>query len=246
MRSGFRAVRCVLQAALSRGLLASVLIPLTTSGLVAGNLYRMTDERGNVVYTDQLPPEQVKKGYGVLDREGRETQQILRAPTAEERAEAARRLEAQAKAERELEEQMRRESLLLQLYGSEEAVNSALDASLQPSESKRKLLELSLSSTKKRIELLRAEEAQGKSHTNELVLARKQLTADEIALQNVDKERDAVIEHYAQVLQSWKSARTRWNLLYPKVQPSGTPPAVDPLLSPPPSPRPQTGEKGKD
>jgi hypothetical protein len=248
MRSGAEAKCHVLQFALLRGLSASVLMVWMTGTLVAGELYRLTDEHGKVIYTDQLPPTQSKKGYGVLDAQGREKGIVPREPTAEERAEAVRQKEAQDKVERELEEQTRRDNLLLQLYGSEEAIESALEASLQISESKRKLLEMNMSGTQKNIELLKEKEALGKSHTKELVLAKKQLIKDEITLQAVDIERDAVIEHYSRILQSWKLAKTRRDLLYPKAQPSGVSPASDAflLLSPRSAPRPQTGGNGKN
>lgn len=221
-----------------------VLVLCFAPSLNAADLYRMTDEHGKVIYTDQLPPTQSKKGYGVLDARGREKGVVPREPTAEERAEAALRKEVQAKVERELEEQTRRENLLLQLYGSEEAIESAREASLQSSESKRNLLEMNISTTQKNIDLLKEKEALGKSHTKELVLARRQLIKDEITLQAVDIERNAVIEHYDRILQSWKLAKMRRDLLYPKAQPSGVSPASDGflLLSPGSVSRPQTGE----
>ncbi|HES76562.1 MAG TPA: DUF4124 domain-containing protein [bacterium] len=208
-------------------------------GLNAADLYRLTDEHGKVIYTDQIPPSQAKKGYGVLDSQGREKGQVAPELSAEARAEQERERAAQEAAQRAAEEQMRRENLLLQLYGSEDAIKQARESMLQTTESKRRIHEMNASSLRKRIEFLLEQAAQGKPQSKELVSLKKDLAVEEVAISRVDAEKDAINTHFDKIQAKWRIAKARHEGLYPKIAPSA--PVTDTflLLSPtfqPPEP----------
>lgn len=83
---------------------ALLLVLLLAAGSLAAEVYRYTDSRGGVVLDRQgVPPEQVAKGYAVLDEQGRVIREVPPAPSAEE---LRRRAEAQRQAA--ADEQLRR------------------------------------------------------------------------------------------------------------------------------------------
>ena len=83
---------------------ALLLVLLLAAGSLAAEVYRYTDSRGGVVLDRQgVPPEQVAKGYAVLDEQGRVIREVPPAPSAEElrrRAAAQRQAEADAQLRR--------------------------------------------------------------------------------------------------------------------------------------------------
>jgi hypothetical protein len=206
--------------------------------LHAADLYRMTDEHGKVIYTDQVPPSQAKKGYGVLDSQGREKNLVAPEVSAEVRAEQERQRAAQEAAKRVADEQMRRESLLLQLYGSEDAIKEARESMLQTTEGKRKFHEMNASSIQARIEFLLEQAAQGKPQSKELLELKKSLAAERVAIQQVDAEKEAVNAHFDKLQARWRIAKARHESLNPKIAPSVPVSDTFLLLSPtPPSPK---------
>ncbi len=197
-------------------------------GLHAGEMYRIVDEKGNVVYTDKLPPSQTQKGYGVIDKQGRPSGQVAPAMTEEERAELARKKAEQEALQRAQEERLRKEDLLLQLYGSEEAIENARSSMLETTEGKRRIFELNISTLKKRNDELLKLAASGKPQTHELLRLKKELAEAELAMKKVDEEKAAVNEHFDLLKASWRIAKARRDALNPKVAP--TAPQTDNFL----------------
>jgi len=82
-------------------------------------LYRWTDDKGEVHYTDQLPPEAAKSQRDELNKEGRAVERVERAKTPEERvvfeAEQARLAEEQ----RQADETAKMDGVLTMSYPSE-------------------------------------------------------------------------------------------------------------------------------
>ena len=211
-----------------------MLLCASAPSLHAGDLYRLTDERGNVIYTDKVPPAQAKKGYGVLDSQGREKIQVAPEVSAEARAEMARQraeLEAVKRAEAE---RTRREELLLQLYGSEDAIKSAREAMLQTTEGKRRIHEMNASTMRKRIEALLELAAQGKPRSQEILDLKKSLASEELAMQRVDAEKETINAHFDRITAQWRIAKARHEGLYPKVAPVA--PTTDTFLLLTPTP----------
>ena len=79
---------------------------------VAANMYRYTDENGQVVISSTIPQEATKRGYDILSNNGRVVETIPPAPTEEEIA--AR--EAEKQRQKELAEQREKDRALLKRF----------------------------------------------------------------------------------------------------------------------------------
>lgn len=79
---------------------------------VAANMYRYTDENGQVVISSTIPQEATKRGYDILSSNGRVIETIPPAPTEEEIA--AR--EAEKQRQKELAEQREKDRALLKRF----------------------------------------------------------------------------------------------------------------------------------
>ena len=56
----------------------------TATGALAAGMYKWTDEKGIVHYSDQMPSDAVNKGTTVLDKQGRAVKKIEPAPTGDQ------------------------------------------------------------------------------------------------------------------------------------------------------------------
>ena len=117
--------------------LASVALPGTAAGM-----YKWTDDKGVVHYSDQMPPEEVNKGTVLLDRQGRQVKKIEPAPTAAELKAKADEEELQKASARVREAKARKDLALLHSYSSEEEIDiarnravSAIDGQIKSAES---------------------------------------------------------------------------------------------------------------
>lgn len=79
---------------------------------VAANMYRYTDENGQIVISSTIPQEATKRGYDILSNNGRVIETIPPAPTEEEIA--AR--EAEKQRQKELAEQREKDRSLLKRF----------------------------------------------------------------------------------------------------------------------------------
>ncbi|MEE3169763.1 MAG: DUF4124 domain-containing protein [Pseudomonadota bacterium] len=96
-----------------RSLKATVLaLALGLSAQAAANMYRYTDENGQVVISNTIPQEATKRGYDILGNNGRVIETIPPAPTEEEIA--AR--EAEKQRQKALAEQREQDRLLLKRF----------------------------------------------------------------------------------------------------------------------------------
>ncbi|MDI9246546.1 DUF4124 domain-containing protein [Marinobacter sp. CHS3-4] len=85
-------------------LTVSAVALLLLSSVAQANLYRYTDESGQVVISNTIPQEASKRGYDILNSQGRVIETVDPAPTAEEIA-------AREARERRQEEEARRREL---------------------------------------------------------------------------------------------------------------------------------------
>jgi hypothetical protein len=116
--------------------LASVALP----GAAAG-MYKWTDDKGVVHYSDQMPPEEVNKGTVLLDKQGRQFKKIEPAPTAAELKAKAEDEELQKANTRVKEAKARKDLALLQSYSNEQEIDiarnraiSAIDGQIKSAE----------------------------------------------------------------------------------------------------------------
>jgi len=105
-------------------LLAGIMLCGIAAGAHAG-LYKWTDERGIVHYSDKLPPDAVNRASIQLNREGIAVKETGQAPTAAEQE--ARRAQEQQKRERDHERLVaeRRDRALLDSYTDENEIDLA-------------------------------------------------------------------------------------------------------------------------
>ncbi len=82
-------------------------------------LYRWTDDKGEVHYTDQLPPEAAKLQRDELNKEGRAVDRVERAKTPEERAVFEAEQARLAEEQRLVDETAKMDSVLTMSYPSE-------------------------------------------------------------------------------------------------------------------------------
>tara|TARA_Y100001001_G_scaffold153584_1_gene167354 strand:- start:1538 stop:2191 length:654 start_codon:yes stop_codon:yes gene_type:complete len=87
-------------------------LALAFSAQVAANMYRYTDENGQIVISSTIPQEATKRGYDILSNNGRVIETIPPAPTEEEIA--AR--EAEKQRQKELAEQREKDRALLKRF----------------------------------------------------------------------------------------------------------------------------------
>ncbi len=91
----------------------------------AAGMYKWTDDKGVVHYSDQMPPEAVNKGTVVFDKQGRPIKKIEAAPTAEELKAKEAEDEHQKAIARVRDEQTRKDMALLQSYTSGDEIDFA-------------------------------------------------------------------------------------------------------------------------
>ncbi|WP_349343875.1 DUF4124 domain-containing protein [Marinobacter sp. MMG032] len=87
-------------------------LALGFSAQVAANMYRYTDENGQIVISSTIPQEATKRGYDILSNNGRVIETIPPAPTEEEIA--AR--EAEKQRQKEIAEQREKDRALLKRF----------------------------------------------------------------------------------------------------------------------------------
>ena len=139
--------------------LLSVLLALAVQASSAAGLYKWTDERGIVHYSDKIPPEAVDKGTVMLDKQGREVKKIEPAPTPAQ----LKAKEAEAEREKALtkakEERTRRDLALLQSYTSVDEIDFARNRALSAIEAQLKSAETYNADLKKRLADLEKQKA---------------------------------------------------------------------------------------
>jgi uncharacterized protein DUF4124 len=104
---------------------ACALSTLIAPGALAAGMYKWTDDKGIVHYSDQMPPDAVNKGTTVFDKQGRPVKKIEAAPTAEELKAKELEEERIKSTTRQRDEQIRKDMALLQSYTSEDEIEFA-------------------------------------------------------------------------------------------------------------------------
>lgn len=113
-----------------RSLLATALAVAMTSPAAAQKLYKWVDADGNVFYSDQVPPDQVKRGREELNTQGVVVDRVERAKTPAELAEQAKALAEQQAAEEAEERRLREQRRMRSQYASEEDIIAMRDQRL--------------------------------------------------------------------------------------------------------------------
>jgi len=102
-------------------------LALGLSAQATANMYRFTDENGQVVISSTIPQEATKRGYDILSNNGRMIETIPPAPTEEEIA--AR--EAEEQRQKELAEQREKDRELLKRFSHPDQAVKAMHRKIQ-------------------------------------------------------------------------------------------------------------------
>ncbi|MEW6444581.1 MAG: hypothetical protein ACOZAQ_10865 [Pseudomonadota bacterium] len=177
--------------------MAGALALSVSMGLGAADVYRL---EGGSLYTDRLPPDRVKEGYTVLDKDGREIRRMPPALTPEELEAEKRRVLERREQQRLDQQQQQRDSALLKLYASEEAIVTARDSRLGGLDSQRAVMVSQMSTVRQRLELLERQDPS----SAEIPVLRQRLAANEETVRLLLKERQSENERYNADLERWR------------------------------------------
>lgn len=177
---------------------------LLAPAALAANLYRYTNDQGNTVVDDHVPPEHVKKGYEILSAKGVVVGVVPRELTPEERqqADSEQRQAARAKAE---EQRLREwdESLLLR-YSTTEDIEAARERALMELRIRVSILKGNKRSLKQQIENYQTQAAEMERLGHKVDAKRLQaiddlqgeVVATDRAIADREREIDAVSSTY--------------------------------------------------
>jgi len=146
-----------------RLLFAALALPLLFSAVAvqaSGTFYRYTNDIGNTVVDDHVPPEHVKKGYEVLNSKGVVIKVVPRELTEEEQkvADADKLREERARAE---EERLRAwDETLLMRYSTIEDIEAARERALSDLKIRVSILKSNKRSLKQQVENYQAQAAE--------------------------------------------------------------------------------------
>jgi hypothetical protein len=103
---------------LRKPVLLTLLITVTPTSFAA-DLFRWVDKKGNVHYTDRVPPEYVQNGYRVINQQGLTITTI-----------SAKKDEPDQKVSAEARAQLERDRRLLTIYSNADEINTTRDRKL--------------------------------------------------------------------------------------------------------------------
>lgn len=133
---------------LAAGLLAPPTVMAQSSDeereLPPGAVYRYETADGGIELTNRLPPEAVKRGYEILDRQGRVIEKVAPAMTEEERE----KLKEQEQRKRAAARQKKEDEKLLRLYAGPSDAERARDRQIDA-------LQVNISYTRNNIDQLK-------------------------------------------------------------------------------------------
>ena len=107
----------------------------------AAGMYKWTDDKGIVHYSDQMPQDAVNKGATVFDKQGRPLKKIDAAPTQEEMRAKEAEEERMKSSNRLTQERARKDQALLQSYTSEQEIDFARNRAISTVDSQLKSAE---------------------------------------------------------------------------------------------------------
>ena len=188
----------------------AALAMLATSGPARAALYKWTDEKGVVHYTDTLPPEAVDKARVELNKQGVEVKKTDKALTPEQRRAMEQDVQKQKELARQQEEVARRDRALLSTYTSEAEIDLARKRSLQTIDNVvQSTIAYSDQLTKRKAELeAKKEEMKGKPivavFDRELESIDSELVRQAELIEQKKRETEIVVAKYDADKQRWR------------------------------------------
>lgn len=146
-----------IRSSITAMVLAVVLLGLPT-GADAAKLFKWIDDDGNIRYSDQIPPEQIKKGLEVLNAQGIVVERTEAAQSPEELAaarKAQQELEAKLAVEKKIKKiQDQQDRVLLLTFSSVQEMARVKDDRLDVLESVIQLIKKSIDATTEKLSSL--------------------------------------------------------------------------------------------
>ena len=193
-------------------------VSLVVLGLVvalpvsAGKLYKWVDEKGNVHYSDRVPPEAAKLAREEKNQDGVTVKEVARAKTQEElAAEAAQRVKDE-EARKIAEAQAQADRALMLSYTTEDDLLRAREQELGVIEANMATAKLTIASQEKNLSDLLAHAADFERNkkpvpqavTDSIAHVRAQIEAQQKTLKEREGSKDTVHNEYEAKLLRWR------------------------------------------
>ncbi len=199
-----------------RIILAMMLFMVTTMAS-AQTVYRWIDDTGEVHYGHSIPPEQARRGYEILGRDGIVRERIEPALTPEQLAERREQRRAQDAEAARQRTQETHDRILLTIHTSEQSIVSSMEMELVTINSQRASIRIALDQVEHRFERLleRAAEHSDDGHAvpvslqNSLDEVRAELRRLRSDLAGLDDREELVRERYENDLQRFRELMGR-------------------------------------
>lgn len=186
-----------------------------TGSKPSGKLYRWVDEKGQVHYSDKIPPEYAGQQRDVLNNQGVKKQTIEGAKTPEQLAEEARQAKLQEEEKQRAEEQARRDRILLSTYTTEDEITmardgkvAALDTYIKVTNSRVDKLKAQLDALRKRAEQTDASTPAGAKLQKDIAHTEQQIRENEGYVEAKHREQDELRARFEQDLQRYRELKT--------------------------------------
>lgn len=190
-------------------LVSALIVALPTS---AGKLYKWVDEKGNVHYSDRVPPEAAKLAREEKNQDGVTVKEVARAKTQEElAAEAAQRVKDE-EARKIAEAQAQADRALTLSYTSEDDLVRAREQELGVIEANMATAKLTIASQEKNLSELLAHAADFERNkkpvpqavTDSIAHVRAQIEAQQKTLKEREASKQSVRDEYEAKLLRWR------------------------------------------
>lgn len=203
-----RAARRGILSALAAHLFASVAFAADSGS----KLYRWVDDQGNVHYTDQVPPSQVKQGHTSLSEDGLRTNVVPPVLTGEALKQAEEEQARKAEEKRQQEAERAADLKLLQRYRTVEELVLARDGRIAGIEAsiqvKRDLVRRELDQLEKtqteRQKAIRAGKPVSDKLDKDIEQFQRKIREGYLSIIDLESEKDAVRSEFAATIQRFK------------------------------------------
>jgi len=182
------------------------------SPAMAGKLYKWVDDKGNVHYSDQVPPDAARLAHKELNDRGVTVKQVARAKTAEELAAEAAQALVEAELRKVAEAQAQADRALMLSYSTEDDLFRTRDQELGVIDANMATAKLTMASQEKNLSDLlahaagfeRNKEAIPKPVADSIAAVRAQIDAQKKSLTEREASKEAVRKDYEAKLLRWR------------------------------------------
>lgn len=192
--------------------LATLLLCGLSAPALAGKLYKWVDEKGNVHYSDKVPPDAAKLARKEMNDRGVVVKQVARAKTDEELAAEAAQAAREAEEQKVAEAKAQADRALMLSYNSEADLDRALEQELAGIDGSVATAKLTLASQEKNLaDLLahaadfeRGKQAVPQNVQDSIASVRKQIEGQQAMLLQREKEKETVRLAYEDKRKRWR------------------------------------------